>query len=245
MKKQALWVAAVVSFMVAGNVREARADQCAVVTKKVAEFASSILRSGTGTWIEYCEPCGDKPPRKYSERAKKIEVRKYLSGYQLLINDKAVDLAYIYVSVGDYNKYSNLGLQAGCGATDVSPTYEMNWTNPAPAPKDPLAGTWVLTDETQLSTCTGDPVGNRTTDTWTIDVVGAKVTARTKGNIELSSDKGKVLQFEKAGAKSTLAYKLVVQDDKTLSGQRIAATMSTNRSNLICATSHTVTAKKQ
>lgn len=109
----------------------ARADQCALNDPAVAEAARRVLAQGTRV-LELCEPCRDAAPgRPYEIR--KVEV----AGGRVYVNDKLQDLAYLYVDRGR-GTFRNVGLEAKCGATDVSGyVYDGKPSGPVKAPRPP------------------------------------------------------------------------------------------------------------
>jgi len=243
MTKQGLGAgAAALLVTLAAGANSARADQCSIVTKEIADHASAVLRSGTSAYISYCQPCGDKPPT-HSVHAKTIEVKQSGTGYAVWIDGKAVDLAYIFVSVGDYTRYSNLGITSGCKATGITATYNAGTVKPPDAkPANPLAGTWAVTTETQFTTCF-DTVGSKSTSTWTIDGTPTALRVNANNIALIGKSDGRNVEITAPPAKSTFVFKLVVQDAKTLSGQELFATVTVKGE--ACASYRTVTAKKQ
>ncbi len=99
----------------------ARADQCAWIgDKSIAERAATMLREHP-TYVELCEPCGDKAPGEPAI-AHRVEVQPSPDpGSEVAIDGRAIDLAYIYVQISD-REYDNLAALAGCMTSDVSPT---------------------------------------------------------------------------------------------------------------------------
>lgn len=98
--------------------RTALADQCAWNTKAIADRAAELVKPGA-TVIEFCEPCSDDRPGP-SVAVKSTRVTQPKTGYfELTINRKAVDLAYLFVKTAD-NVFTNVGVLAGCDPHDVS-----------------------------------------------------------------------------------------------------------------------------
>ena len=99
--------------------RPAHADQCAWLDEpSVARRAVRELTSHP-EYIELCEPCGDQAP-SVPRRAGKVRLHAFQGTREVLIDDVAVDLAYVYVKTAD-RQYRNLAMLAGCPTTGVSP----------------------------------------------------------------------------------------------------------------------------
>ncbi|MDR1338434.1 MAG: hypothetical protein LBJ73_05435 [Rickettsiales bacterium] len=86
------------------------ADQCAYIGADVRDAVYSILKS-TDSYVDFCAPCQDTEPIKY--KIKKLDYKQvdYKDGYplyEIYINNKPVDIAYIYVAG------RNLAMQANC-----------------------------------------------------------------------------------------------------------------------------------
>jgi len=91
----------------------ARADQCAIVAPEIASAAVRIINGSP--IASYCQPCGEPRPTVASaSTAHRVVARDG----KVMIDGKAVDLAYIYVLTGPH-AYTNVGLMTGCGARDV------------------------------------------------------------------------------------------------------------------------------
>jgi hypothetical protein len=90
------------------------ADQCQILDDATVPWATRALRKGDMV-IRYCAPCGDKAPGT-PFKIDRVEAK----GKEILVNGKAVDLAYIYVQTGPTN-YANVGLLVGCDAAGVEP----------------------------------------------------------------------------------------------------------------------------
>jgi hypothetical protein len=95
-----------------------RADQCQIVDADVAAWAARLLVKGA-SFMEYCEPCGDKRPAA-PVTVSRTDVKADSGGNkQVAINGKDVDLAYIFVQTGK-STYSNVALLVGCPVQQVS-----------------------------------------------------------------------------------------------------------------------------
>jgi hypothetical protein len=99
----------------------ARADQCAWIDRATAERAAELLHRGS-KFVEWCEPCGEARPAQTEPqvvrevRVGQAEDPKY---WQLTLNAKPIDLAYVFVlTAGD--TYVNLASLASCPAEGVS-----------------------------------------------------------------------------------------------------------------------------
>ena len=99
--------------------RPAHADQCAWLDEpSVARRAARELMSHP-EYAELCEPCGDQAP-SVPRRAAKVRLHVFQGAREVLIDEAAVDIAYIYVKTAD-RQFRNLALLAGCPTTGVSP----------------------------------------------------------------------------------------------------------------------------
>ncbi len=101
----------------------ARADQCAWIDEDAATNARAILTSSP-TFIEHCEPCGDRAPGA-PQVAKHVEIRSVGDDYkEVSVNGRPIDLAYVFVKM-DAAHYRNLAALAGCPATGVSTSLDI------------------------------------------------------------------------------------------------------------------------
>ena len=98
----------------------ANADQCALIPQDVAEKAYTLL-SQSKDYTDFCAPCNDTEP--VTKQIKTLDIQsvylKYADEtlYQILINDKPIDIAYIYING------KNLGMQANCTPISMVPEY--------------------------------------------------------------------------------------------------------------------------
>jgi|GEM_PF-4994859 hypothetical protein len=91
----------------------AMADQCQVVSREQAQAAVSALQHSMRTH-ELCQPCGETKAKEIDYAFLQLQ-RVGNTGYQVLVDDQAIDLAYTYV----HGK--NLAVKVGCPVTaDVS-----------------------------------------------------------------------------------------------------------------------------
>jgi len=91
------------------------ADQQAAVDCDTARRAYDVIRKA-GTVYHFCEPCGDASPRKDAVNTMGYSGRGNACAVQL--NDRDIDLAYIFVKSG--GAWKNLALLMGLQATGVS-----------------------------------------------------------------------------------------------------------------------------
>ena len=107
----------------------AHADQCAYVSKKVADAGAKVIKAAQST-ASFCQPCGDTLPGK-RVKVETVEVRQVppmtKSGpiyFEVLVNGVGVDLAYTYAQRGkdksNPHTLENVGLKVNCGAQGVS-----------------------------------------------------------------------------------------------------------------------------
>jgi hypothetical protein len=108
--------------------RPAHADQCAWLDEpSVARRAVRELTSYP-EYIELCEPCGDQAP-SVPRRAGKVRLHVFQGTREVLVDDAAIDLAYVYVKTAD-RQYRNLAMLAGCPTTGVSPRLLVHYATP-------------------------------------------------------------------------------------------------------------------
>jgi hypothetical protein len=117
-------------------VARSRADQCELVSPSQAQAALRLLAPGSAWVIDLCEPCGQTltPDRRpYMVRSARAAAAG--TGTQrVYINDRTVDLAYVYVHIG-YGIFSNLGALSTCDVVEVSPSvFVPAWQPPSSAP---------------------------------------------------------------------------------------------------------------
>ena len=99
--------------------KPAMADQCAWVEKDTADKAKARIEKA-GKVVHFCEPCGDKSPSPV-DAVKKVQVLKQgESHWQVHLNGKGIDLAYVYVPT-QKDTWRNIGRALQCGADGVSP----------------------------------------------------------------------------------------------------------------------------
>ena len=103
-----------------GSSSAALADQCAWVDAKVAERAATLLRSAK-VLQEICRPCGET-------KAKALYIDHVVTAkasdphyYEVLVNGRALDLAYVFIKDKADKDWVNVGLQVQCSG-DVSQT---------------------------------------------------------------------------------------------------------------------------
>lgn len=99
------------------------ADQCQLIqTDQMARALDHIKPNST--YIEFCEPCGDKDFfRRKAQVVKSLAVNTEKVGndtyWALKLNGKEVDLAYTFVRKRD-GSFINLSKLADCPSSDVS-----------------------------------------------------------------------------------------------------------------------------
>ena len=106
----------------------ALADQCAYISKEQAIAAISRL-SLNDTIYNLCEPCGDKiaePSLIFDLGAATVDYKNY---WQVMVNGKGIDLAYVFVDSGLDGKLVNLAIAADCEVTSVSATIDAEKLN--------------------------------------------------------------------------------------------------------------------
>lgn len=179
----------------------ARADQCAINPTSVVDQAAALVKLGS-TVLELCEPCGDVTP------GQPVVVRSVSArDGKLFVNGAVSDLAYLFLRTSP-DELVNVGLRAGCGASDVSeairggkptgPVKTRTAPSPSPSPapspfRRPLppppprataaaefAGTWNVRLTTRYSSCT--TVTPPAFAEWTIGY--------DQGQLDLTSDTG-------------------------------------------------------
>jgi hypothetical protein len=113
----------------------ATADQCAYIDANTRSIAYNILKSADA-YIDFCAPCRDSVP--IENKINNLEYKKvdYVEDgeqfYQIYINDKPKDIAYIYVDG------KNLGMSAGCKPSSRGIQYVPEYID------DYLNGKWTL-----------------------------------------------------------------------------------------------------
>lgn len=95
-----------------------KADQAAYVTEREARAAVELLKEKNRV-KHFCEPCGDDVSR--TEKISKIEALKvdYEDYWQVFINGKGVDLAYLYFE-SKKCKWKNVAKELDLDVEDVS-----------------------------------------------------------------------------------------------------------------------------
>lgn len=110
----------------------ALADQAGVVTKAQATAAVALFgrlkKANTYNILHYCKPCRDKVGK--DEIVNKVEMKRYKGGnddeWEVYVNDKSVDLAYIYYPIEAKHaqkkkgrNWKNFAMHLGIKVTDV------------------------------------------------------------------------------------------------------------------------------
>lgn len=91
------------------------ADQHQVLNYDAAQRAYAIVQKASAIY-SYCEPCGDKAPRKVAVNETGFEGRG--DNFTVKVNGSEIDLAYTFVKSGE--RWENLALMLGLAATGVS-----------------------------------------------------------------------------------------------------------------------------
>ncbi|NOQ36699.1 MAG: hypothetical protein GQ569_12535 [Methylococcaceae bacterium] len=94
----------------------AQADQAAYISKDKADIAANILQS-TSAIRHYCQPCGDKQWTEESINSVKSEHTGYENYWQVLINGKGIDLAYVYLETD--GGWQNIAIMLSIEVSDV------------------------------------------------------------------------------------------------------------------------------
>lgn len=114
----------------------ARGDQCELIPQDVATKAYDLLIT-SDSYTYFCAPCMDREP--VTEKINKLDIQQVYYDiedetlYTILINDKPIDIAYIYING------KNLGMQVNCTPISYVPEYIDDFLN----------GRWQL-EETSL-----------------------------------------------------------------------------------------------
>ena len=107
----------------------AQADQCDVVSERIAIAATRLINSHHEI-VQFCERCGDKAPG-YPEHAT-ASVSQHLRLFEVSVGGEPIDLAYTFVPTardgasrrtrgsGADHQYENLAALTGCKVEGVS-----------------------------------------------------------------------------------------------------------------------------
>ncbi|MEL6493867.1 MAG: hypothetical protein AAFQ41_01925 [Cyanobacteria bacterium J06623_7] len=123
-KSTVLYCAATLSFYAASSLT-ALADQCAYITKSQAIEAIARLELNDRIYF-FCEPCGEEIPQPAEITSLSAGTVDYEDYWQVNINGKGIDLAYVFVDSGIEQNFVNLAAIANCPAQIVSPTLPQN-----------------------------------------------------------------------------------------------------------------------
>jgi hypothetical protein len=100
----------------------AKADQAEWVTKAQAQSAMNLLNQYKNKDItHWCKPCGNN---KSTERVSTVEVKEVQKGkyWQVFVNGKGIDLAYVYFKLASPEKgknWKNLAFHLNIKVTSV------------------------------------------------------------------------------------------------------------------------------
>lgn len=240
----------------------AHADQCALNDNKVNANALALVTPGARV-LEFCEPCRERVPHS-PYVVKTIEVR----AREVIVNGKALDLAYLYVNRGK-DEYKNVGALAGCSPQGVSlsinggkpsgtgkPPPPMPPGPPRPWPSagervtsaDDLAGTWKVKLKTMMTTCSGSP---RTDQTWDIAHVSGKVSIVTSDGLAFEGTSTPFrhdmydhkLQAKQNPSSTSIKITQLVKD--RFSGTLVIGTPTGNPADPVCITQLSVGGLRQ
>ena len=98
----------------------ALADQCSYISKEQAINAIARLEIEDKIYF-LCEPCGEEMPELATINNLSMNKVDYQDYWQIEVNDKGIDLAYVFVNSGVENNFINLAAIADCPAVEVSP----------------------------------------------------------------------------------------------------------------------------
>ena len=98
----------------------ALADQCSYITKEQALSAISRLNLNQIIYL-LCEPCGETVPKLTVIKSLSAETVNYEKYWQVKVNNRGIDLAYVFVDSGIENNLVNLAAISNCPAQRVSP----------------------------------------------------------------------------------------------------------------------------
>lgn len=93
------------------------ADQAAYITKAQAEKAAAFLKDKKQI-RHFCAPCDDKGDRVEDITAVEAVDANYQSYWEVKVNGKGIDLAYVYFQNKD-GKWKNLAKEIGVKVKDV------------------------------------------------------------------------------------------------------------------------------
>src|SRR5262245_41241184 len=151
-----LWASCFIAGMaVAGT---AVADQCAWITKEQGDKAVQSLEKGK-RFLNFCKSCGDAKPGAAHEikGALNHKVPKQAAYWQVSVNGKPQDLAYLYVE-GKAGVFHNVAKIAGCATTDVKATVHLEAEPSAGgACKKSGCSAQICSDKAMVTTCEWRP----------------------------------------------------------------------------------------
>jgi hypothetical protein len=245
MNSKWMWITGVLVLSAGGAT--ARADQCAVVSKAVAERAARLLQA-SGSYVPYCEPCGDRVPVASAiQPVRTVEVVPDTGQYAVRVNGTEIDLAYAYYASGA--DFANLADLAGCDAGAVSDRIRIGVATDPTAVRPQLAGTWLLDYENKFSTCPPKPARNHVTWTITDDGKRYQAVSSTGAHFEgaWARDDDRVVHFRSLRAPSAYAVDLRFSGAKPDSGfgSRLAADPTGDPRDPLCLTSDVIWLKKR
>ncbi len=99
------------------------ADQCQLIPSEQMSKALDHIKPNS-QYVRFCEPCGDK--NFYQQSVQTVESLRVSQEafddevlWELFLNDRSIDLAYIFVRTAE-GSFLNLSKLADCPSSDVS-----------------------------------------------------------------------------------------------------------------------------
>ena len=95
------------------------ADQAAYITKEQAQKAAAFLKDKKQI-RHYCNPCDDKGDRVEDiSTVEAVEVKESKPYWEVLVNGKGIDLAYVYYQEKEGGEWKNLAKKMKVKVDDV------------------------------------------------------------------------------------------------------------------------------
>lgn len=95
----------------------AQADQAAYIDKNEAEIAVNVLQDHS-VIRHFCEPCGDQTWTEETINSIESQHTGYENYWEVLVNGKGIDLAYVYVETD--GGWRNVAIMLDIEVSDVS-----------------------------------------------------------------------------------------------------------------------------
>jgi len=103
------------------------ADECAWVTKDVAQKAAAAMKDKTA-FQSYCPTCGDKRASRIPyKKVTAAQIKDHAEYWGVFADDDNIDLSYVYIQDGD--RWLNVGLIAGCPDDDQAKVLPFNFVD--------------------------------------------------------------------------------------------------------------------